>query len=93
MAFKVYKNKFIDGFLNLTFITLSLSLSLSLSLFFLFLLSKKQNEKLDYDNIIETVFRKKLETTQLELSKLTIEELTIVKSIFKEEKIYYDFLH
>lgn len=59
----------------------------------LYLLHNEKNTKLDYDQIIETVFKSKLQTGKLDLSYLTLEELNTMKIIFKEEKLYYDFLH
>ncbi len=58
----------------------------------LFLFARKQKETLDYDRIIETVFKKKLETNQLSACSISMEEITKMKTIFKEEKLYYDFL-
>lgn len=58
----------------------------------LFLFARKQNEELDYDQIIETVFKKKMETMQLSECSISMEEVTKMKTIFKEEKLYYDFL-
>ncbi|MDR2044299.1 MAG: HD domain-containing protein [Clostridium sp.] len=49
----------------------------------------------DYDRLIDEVFRKKTaERTPKSLccSELTQRELTQIKRIFKEEKLYYDFL-
>lgn len=42
--------------------------------------------------MIETVFKKKLESMQLWDCDITLEELTAMKNLFKEEKLYYDFL-
>ena len=55
----------------------------------LYLISRNGDQALDYDRIIETVFKKKLETPLLQI---TMEELTQMKKLFKEEKLYYDFL-
>lgn len=47
----------------------------------------------DYDRVIETVFQKKLEAGILQESSVTLAELYHMKKIFKEEKLYYVFLH
>lgn len=57
----------------------------------LYLMAKK-NEKMDYDKIIDTVFKQKLESGILKECSMTFEELYRMQSIFKEEKLYYDFL-
>ncbi len=57
----------------------------------LFLLSKEKGT-IDYDQVIETVFKKKIESDVLKDCEITMSELTLMKKIFKEEKLYYDFL-
>ena len=59
----------------------------------LHLLRETPNNKLDYNHVIETVFKAKLQTSKFNSCKLTLEELHTMKAIFKEEKLYYDFLH
>ena len=44
-----------------------------------------QAAELDYDQIIDTVFKTKLQTGKLDLSYLTLEELNTMKTIFKDE--------
>lgn len=58
----------------------------------LFLIAKDSSVKLDYDQIIETVFRKKQESPQFQECRISIGELNQMKKLFKEEKLYYDFL-
>ncbi len=58
----------------------------------MFLLARKQNETLNYDRIIDTVFKQKLETSLLQECSISIHKLNQMKRIFKEEKLYYDFL-
>ncbi len=58
----------------------------------LYLFEKKQDTKIDYAAVIETVFQKKWESGSLKNSELTFAEWTRMKKIFKEEKLYYDFL-
>lgn len=57
----------------------------------LFLFAREQGN-LDYDQIIDTVFRKKLETPALQECRISMDEISRMKKIFKEEKLYYDFL-
>lgn len=58
----------------------------------LYLFEKKQDTKTDYAAVIETVFQKKWESSSLKNSELTFAEWNRMKKIFKEEKLYYDFL-
>lgn len=58
----------------------------------LFLFAKNKNAEIDYDQVIETVFRKKQETAQLQDCNISLGELSQMKKLFKEEKLYYDFL-
>lgn len=58
----------------------------------LYLFDKKQDTKIDYAAVIETVFQKKWESGSLKNSELTFAEWNRMKKIFKEEKLYYDFL-
>ncbi|MBD5497879.1 MAG: hypothetical protein HDR11_08990 [Lachnospiraceae bacterium] len=57
------------------------------------ILQVKKNEKPDYDKIIETIFKRKMESGVLKDCIVTMEELNRMKTIFKEGKLYYDFLH
>lgn len=58
----------------------------------LFLFARKPGEKPDYDQVIETVFKQKLGTELLSECVISMEEINKMKTIFKEEKLYYDFL-
>ncbi len=58
----------------------------------LLLIAKDSDAKLDYDQIIDTVFKKKQENSRFQECCLTVGELNQMKKIFKEEKLYYDFL-
>lgn len=58
----------------------------------LFLLAKDEDGALDYDQIIDTVFKKKQESPRFQECEISIGELNAMKNIFKEEKLYYDFL-
>lgn len=56
------------------------------------LVQKSQGRGLDYDYIIESVFNHFAETDTFAKSNLTLRELDTMREIFKEEKLYYDFL-
>ncbi|MGN0430737.1 MAG: hypothetical protein ACI4EQ_00095 [Lachnospiraceae bacterium] len=49
-------------------------------------------EELNYDRVIDAVFKKKLETGILNDCDITMAEITAMQKLFKEEKLYYDFL-
>lgn len=57
-----------------------------------FLFARNKSEELDYDLIIETVFKKKLQNVIFQECDIRLDEITKMKNIFKEEKLYYDFL-
>lgn len=56
------------------------------------LLSAGKERELDYDKIIDSVFRIKLDSGVLSQCLISMREITQMKKIFKEEKLYYDFL-
>ncbi|MCM1120749.1 MAG: hypothetical protein NC543_15460 [bacterium] len=56
------------------------------------LLAANKGRDLDYDKIIDSVFRIKLESGILNHCQISLLEITQMKMIFKEEKLYYDFL-
>jgi len=58
----------------------------------LYMMEKQPDSKPDYDQIVDTVFKAKLKSGMFSQCKLTLEEIAVMESIFKEEKIYYDFL-
>ncbi len=57
-----------------------------------YMISKSQERGLDYDYIIDNVFKRFAETDAFVQSDLMLQELRTMQSIFKEEKLYYDFL-
>lgn len=57
-----------------------------------YLLGKSEERNLDYDRIIDTVFRRFAEADTFGNCDLSLRELKIMQDIFKEEKLYYDFL-
>jgi hypothetical protein len=56
------------------------------------LITKSEGMGLDYDYIIDNVFKRFDETDAFVDCDITIKELVIMQKIFKEEKLYYDFL-
>lgn len=56
------------------------------------LLAANKGRDLDYDKIIDSVFRIKLDSGILSQCQISLLEITQMKMIFKEEKLYYDFL-
>lgn len=55
-------------------------------------IAENSEEQINYDKIIEYIFAKRLEKETLNQCELTIREWYQMKKIFKEEKLYYDFL-
>ena len=58
----------------------------------LYLLEKDPKAELDYEQIIDTVFRSKLETDELWENEISLAQIRAMQKIFVEEKLYYDFL-
>lgn len=59
----------------------------------LYLFSQDAKAKLDYQQIVDTVFRKKIvESNNLWKNDITLAQLQEMRKIFIEEKLYYDFL-
>lgn len=58
----------------------------------LYLFEKDPKAELDYEQIVETVFQKKLETDELWGNEISLAQVHEMKKIFIEEKLYYDFL-
>lgn len=57
-----------------------------------YLLSKSRDRELNYDYIIDSVFKRFSDTKAFIQSDITLRELNTMQDIFKEEKLYYDFL-
>ena len=58
----------------------------------LYLFEKDPKAELDYEQLIDTVFKKKFETDELWENELSLAQLRKMKKIFIQEKLYYDFL-
>lgn len=57
-----------------------------------YLFSKNPNNELDYDKLIQAVFKKKMESGIINYSNITLGELDEMKKILTRENLYYDFL-
>lgn len=53
---------------------------------------KNPNAELDYKQIIDNVFNKKMESGALSESDISIAQIREMRKIFKAEQLYYDFL-
>ncbi len=58
----------------------------------LYMYDKNPEQKLDYDKIIEAVFKKKYESGILQDSGISLKDLHKMKEYYKSEALYYDFL-
>ena len=57
-----------------------------------YLFQKDSKAQLDYDKLIQAVFKKKAESGLCNYSMISLGELEEMKKILSEEKLYYDFL-
>ncbi|MGN1145614.1 MAG: hypothetical protein ACI4R5_04125 [Acetatifactor sp.] len=57
-----------------------------------YMLSKSQDKTIDYEQIIDAVFKRFMDNRTFRQCDITERELNIIQKIFKEEKLYYDFL-
>ena len=55
-------------------------------------LIKTGQEKVDCKQVIDSVFKKKTVSPRMARSELSIDELRIMKQLFIDEELYYDFL-
>lgn len=58
----------------------------------LYLIHKDTENKPDYGQVIDLIFKKKEEGGSLRNSKITVHDLIEMKQVFIREKLYYDFL-
>ncbi len=54
--------------------------------------SKDSKAELNYKQIIDTVFNKKMESGALSESDISIAQMREMRKLFKAEQLYYDFL-
>lgn len=59
----------------------------------LYLFEKEPQKEPDYEKIVDMIFKRKQENGVLDEGKITMQELKKMRQIFREEKLYYDFLH
>lgn len=57
------------------------------------LIQKNSGKQVDYDKVIHTVFQKLYEDGSFDHCNIAMKELRMMQKIFREEKLYYDFLH
>ena len=57
-----------------------------------YMLERGARKQLDYDKLIDTVFHKLTEEGSFDRCDISMRELKTMIRIFKEEKLYYDFL-
>lgn len=57
-----------------------------------YLFSKEPQIQIDYQKIINAIFKKKLESGMIDYSNISLGDLQEMKKILVEEKLYYDFL-
>lgn len=58
----------------------------------LYLFEKKPNQPIDYEEIIVSIFKKLMTGEKLAKSEVSLKQLELMKQLFIEEKLYYDFL-
>lgn len=57
-----------------------------------YLFSKDSKAQVDYDKLIQAIFKKKYESGLFNYSMISLGELEEMKKILSEERLYYDFL-
>lgn len=57
-----------------------------------YLFSKEPQMQIDYQKIVNAIFKKKLESGMIDYSNISLGDLQEMKKILVEEKLYYDFL-
>ncbi len=55
-------------------------------------LENESGDKADFDRIIDMLFLKLFDDGDFNGCNITVQELRAMQKIFKEEKLYYDFL-
>ena len=57
-----------------------------------YLFSKDKNAVIDYEKLVNAVFEKKLSSKVISNSKISFEDINVMKKTLMEEKLFYDFL-
>lgn len=58
----------------------------------MYMIAKNQDKTIDFEQVVEAVFKRLYDSETIKDSDITMKELKTMKMIFKEEKLYYDFL-
>nr|MCR5756049.1 hypothetical protein [Acetatifactor sp.] len=58
-----------------------------------YLIDKSNGQTIKYENVIDAVFKKLEDSETFAECNISIKDLYTIKKTFKEEKLYYDFLH
>lgn len=58
----------------------------------MYMIAKNQDKNIDFEQVVEAVFKRLYDSETIKDSDITMRELKTMKKIFKEEKLYYDFL-
>lgn len=59
----------------------------------LMLFDKAEGAKVDYDKVIDSIFKRYQDAGSFRQCDISMQEFYKMQKIFKEEKLYYDFLH
>lgn len=59
----------------------------------LLLFEKAEGAKVDYDKVIDSIFKRYQDAGSFRQCDISMQEFYMMQKIFKEEKLYYDFLH
>lgn len=58
-----------------------------------YVLGQGKDKQVDYDRVIDLVFERLSEGGSFDRCDISVKELRDMQKVFKEEKLYYDFLH
>lgn len=84
--------EYMSGTGNISKETVVLILADAVTASVMYVFSSEQEDRPDYGRIIEAVFDRKMKGGTLKDGDITLREITLMKKIFKEEELYYDFL-
>lgn len=57
-----------------------------------YMLEKGEQKQVDFDKVIDAVFKKIIDDGNFDKCYISVNEICTMQKIFKEEKLYYDFL-
>lgn len=58
-----------------------------------FLYAKNPNKEIQYEQVIGTLLKKKLDSVFPQKCGITYYDIEMIKDVLLEERLYYDFLH